>query len=205
MLAMTPQTFVFIGRSGCGKGTQVELLKKYLEEKGGLPVFFLENGQRFRDFAKREGNYTSDISRDTTLRGGLQPAFLAVHFWASGLIEGAKKDEHWMFDGICRRPDEAPMFAEALKFYGREGDNVHVVYVNVGKEWAIDKLLKRGRGDDTRESIEKRMGWFDRDVVPALEFLKKDSGFHYCDINGEQTVEQVHAEIMKLLGYGSDN
>ena len=28
-----PQTFIFVGRSGSGKGTQIELLQKYIKEQ----------------------------------------------------------------------------------------------------------------------------------------------------------------------------
>jgi ABC-type proline/glycine betaine transport system ATPase subunit len=38
----TPFSFVFIGRSGCGKGTQVALLQEYLQKHySEFPIFYL--------------------------------------------------------------------------------------------------------------------------------------------------------------------
>ena len=61
---MVPQTFIFIGRSGCGKGTQSELLHKYLDEhdKEEHLIFYLETGARFRDFIAKD-NFTSKLAK----------------------------------------------------------------------------------------------------------------------------------------------
>ena len=46
-----PKTFIFIGRSGCGKGTQSELfLNKFREIKKEEPIYYLESGKNFREF-----------------------------------------------------------------------------------------------------------------------------------------------------------
>ena len=62
------QTYIFIGRSGCGKGTQAELLKKYLESKK-KEVFYLESGTRFREFIFASG-HTANLSRALMEKGG---------------------------------------------------------------------------------------------------------------------------------------
>ena len=43
------------------------------------------------------------------------------------------------------------------------------------------------------------MSWFDADVKPAIGYLKENPNFNFIHINGEQTVEQVHAEILSKL------
>ena len=50
---MKLQTFIFIGRSGCGKGTQVALLQKYIKTQDyKRPILYIETGERFRQFIK---------------------------------------------------------------------------------------------------------------------------------------------------------
>jgi adenylate kinase family enzyme len=198
---MEPKTFIFIGRSGCGKGTQVDLLIKYLKERSPNPVFYMESGEKFREFVS-QSSHTADLAKKIMEAGGLQPAFLAIHIWSHLFIEQMLPDKHLIIDGTPRKLDEAKILDEALGFYGR--NNVFVVYMNVGRKWATDRLTGRGRADDIKaEDIEKRLNWFDTDVMPAVEHLKASPRFRFLDINGEQTIEEVHNEIMAKIGFKS--
>jgi len=195
---MKPETYIFIGRSGCGKGTQAELLKKYLESKGDQ-VFYLESGAKFRDFVLQSG-YTAKLSGEAMKRGELQPAFLAIHIWSHLMIEQMDEKKNLMIDGTPRKLDEAKILDEAFKFYGRKG--VKIIYVNVSDNWSIARLEGRGRADDkSLAEVKKRLAWFNTDVIPALDFYKNNPDYEYLDINGEQTIEQVQQEILSKLGF----
>lgn len=85
-----------------------------------------------------------------------------------------------------------------MKFYNRQ--NIHVVYINVSREWAIERLQGRGRFDDTdKTKVEKRLNWFDKDVAPAIEFFRNSPDVHFLDINGERSIEEIHTDIMSGL------
>ena len=79
----SPSTFIFIGRSGCGKGTHVDLfLKEFKELKPDESFCYIESGKKFRDFI--EGTtYSSELSKKIMEEGKLQPEFLAVWVWRS--------------------------------------------------------------------------------------------------------------------------
>ena len=196
---MSPQTFIFIGRSGCGKGTQVELLKKLTQEKDPQgEVFYLETGAKFRDFVKGD-TYSNKIALEIYKRGDRQPDFLAVHMWSHVLIEGFKGTEHAFFDGICRSKLEATTFTTAMEFYNR---HVTVIYINVSRAWSMERLLARGRDDDkSKEEIAKRLDWFDKDTYPAIEYFGQNDRYTLLDINGKQSIENVHKEIVEKLGW----
>jgi len=195
---MNSPTYIFIGRSGCGKGTQAELLKKYLEKKGEV-VFYLESGAKFRDFVSQSG-YTAQLSNTIMKKGELQPAFLAIHIWSHLMIEQMDEKKHLMIDGTPRKLAEAKILDEAFKFYGRK--DMKIIYVNVSDAWSIARLEGRGRADDkSLAEVKKRLAWFNTDVIPALDFYKNNSDYDYLDINGEQTIEQVQAEILTKLGF----
>ena len=77
---MNLQTIIFIGRSGCGKGTQRELLKKYIQKNDpGRQIFELETGARFREFVK-EDSYSAKLTKQIIDNGGLLPSFLPIKF-----------------------------------------------------------------------------------------------------------------------------
>ena len=192
-----PYTFVLIGKSGCGKGTQAELLIKYLKENTSNPVFYMESGMKFREFIS-SSSYTASLSNEIMKSGSLQPAFLAIHIWSHLMIEQMKEDKHIVIDGTPRKVDEAKILDEAFQFYKRE--NVYIINVNVSRKWSVDRLTGRGRADDKSiDEINKRLDWFETDVLPAMEELKKNSKNKYIEINGEQTIEDVHREILQKV------
>ena len=133
-------------------------------------------------------------------KGELQPAFLAIHIWSHLMIEQMDEKKHLMIDGTPRKLAEAKILDEAFKFYGRK--DMKIIYVNVSDAWSIARLEGRGRADDkSLAEVKKRLAWFNTDVIPALDFYKNNSDYDYLDINGEQTIEQVQAEILTKLGF----
>ena len=62
-------------------------------------------------------------------------------------------------------------------------------------------MMERKRSDDTPEKIQNRLSWYERDVVPSFEYFKGKDGYNFIKINGEQTVEDVHKDIIKALGF----
>ena len=90
----------------------------------------------------------------------------------------------------------------ALAFYKREKPTV--IYINVSTKWSDDRLLARGRHDDSSLSkINKRLKWFDDKVVPAIEYMKKNPFYNFIEVNGEQSIEKVHADIIAAYDYSS--
>ena len=59
--------------------------------------------------------------------------------------------------------------------------------------------MLRKRADDTEEAIKKRVEWYDRDVMPAVEFFRKNSYYNMHEINGEQLIENVSADIIESV------
>lgn len=196
---MTPQTFIFMGRSGCGKGTQAELLKTYVQEKDpNSEIFYLETGANFREFIKGQG-YSNELSNKIYVNGDRQPDFLAIWMWAHILLEKFKGTEHLFLDGITRSLPEAMAFTTALEFYGRKAT---VIFLNVSREWSEARLLARGRSDDrSKAEVIKRLNWFDRDSSPAIGYFKANEHYDVWQINGERTIEEIHHDIVQKLNW----
>jgi adenylate kinase family enzyme len=196
---MDLQTFIFIGRSGCGKGTQVEMLRKYIEERDDekRPIYYLETGARFRDFLSKDG-YSNKLAKEIAERSELQPSFLAVWMWSNNFLENLKGGEHLFIDGTPRTLPETYILETALGFYKR--GRAKIIYINVSREEAAKRLDLRGRSDDKKNGdIEKRLNWFDSDVVPAVMYLSQSKNHDFYDINGEQSVEDVHKELISKV------
>lgn len=196
---MTPQTFVFFGRAGSGKGTQAQLLIKYLNEHdSNRKCLYLETGEKLREFIKEE-NYSATLTKDVLETGGLMPAFMPIWLWTTFLVNNFTGEEHLVFDGLCRRKYEAPILDTALQFYKRK--NAVIVIIETSNEWSIQRSLARGRSDDDIAEIKKRLEWYDAEVVPATEYLEAQAGYKVIKVNGEQSIDEVHTDIVKALGW----
>ena len=194
---MNPQTYIFFGPSGAGKGTQAKLLIDKLKEKDSREVLYIETGQKFREFST-EASFTAKRAKEVMSSGGLLPEFLPIWIWTESLIKHVSGDEHMILDGLSRRVHEAPILDSAMKFYKRESPII--LALDVTREWAKDKMMGRGRMDDNENEVEKRIAWYYENVLPAMEFFKNDPYYRFISINGEQTIEDVHKEILEKIG-----
>jgi len=194
---MNLQTIVFIGRSGCGKGTQVEQFRNFLKNKDGREVFHLEAGDRFRSLIN-EKTYTSQLAKGVASKGGLQPEFLSIWAWTDKMVHSLGQDEHLLIDGTPRRLSEAKILESVFDFLSRT--EVSIVYLNVSRDWAIKRMQERGRNDDKElKDVIARLDWFETDVVPALDYYKSHKSHKFYEINGEQEIDKVSEDIIESL------
>ncbi|MEK7081472.1 MAG: nucleoside monophosphate kinase [Patescibacteria group bacterium] len=193
---MDLQTFIFIGRSGCGKGTQAILLREHFKKQNpGADIFYLETGAEFREFINSK-NYSSELSARIYLSGDRQPDFLAIFIWSQVLIKNLKGGEHLIIDGTPRSAHEAEILHTALSFYERK--NPVVIYLNISVEAAEERLRARKRIDDKDDKKnDKRLNWFETDVSPAIDFLKNNPRYRFLEVDGENSPEEIHEEIIK--------
>jgi len=194
---MNSKAFVFFGRSGCGKGTQAKLLADCLRGKG-REVLYVETGNAFREFTKEE-SLTSKNIQNILKNGHLIPVFLPIWVWTDFMIKNFTGKEDMILDGVCRRKEEAIALDSAFDFYQIEKPTV--ILMNVSKDWSYARMMERKRADDTPEKIQNRLNWYERDVVPSIEYFKKGIRYNFVEINGEQTIENVHEDIIKALGF----
>lgn len=193
---MNLHTVIFIGRSGCGKGTQADLLKERIHERdvSKKHILYVETGEKFRQFI-RGYSFSSKLSKTIYESDALQPAFLATLMWGGILLEELEENMHLFVDGAPRSLPEAKTLDTAMKFYKRERPTV--VHINVGRKWSEARLLTRGRMDDANLSkIDKRLDWFDEQVIPALDYYRTNPDYRFIEIDGEQTIEQVFSDLV---------
>jgi len=194
----SPKAFIFFGKSGSGKGTQANMLIDFLKEDNPeYKVLYTETGALLREYAGIENNYSASIIKNVLDEGGLLQEFVPITLWGNYLLKNVTGKEHLVFDGVSRREPEAPVLASAMKFYGIKNPNV--IFINVGDAWATQRLLERARFDDDKSAINERLAWFEKDVMPAVSYFKKSPDFTFHDINGEQSIDEVHNTILESL------
>lgn len=196
---MELQTVIFIGPSGCGKGTQAKLLKEYLEKHDTEhPTHYFQTGDKFREFMEGD-KHTHRKIKDVLSRGGLAPGFLPIWIWGSLFIEGVTGDDHIITDGFPRRAEESPILHTAFEFYERKQPTV--ISFEMPDDIIVERLVNgRKRFDDTPEKVAERLRWFRRDVSLAIKFFEENPYYRVHTVDGSRTVEEVHTTIIDVLG-----
>lgn len=191
---MNPITVLFFGTQGAGKGTQVKMLIERLKQQSDIGVITIDMGQHLRNL-RDTGTHTGKLVGEVIDAGQRMLDFMPIYLQTKVFVDGFTGSEHIVADGLARGADQTRAFDDMMKFYNRE---LHVINLVISDEVAVQRLLARGRNDDTEEAIRNRLAWTKTDVFPQLELLK-DRGRTIHTIDGEKTVEEAHQDILKAL------
>ena len=185
-----PLNFILFGRSGCGKGTQSDLIEKKFGK-----MLKVSSGDLLRNLAEQDTNAGRKI-KEVLVNGGLPFAEIAATLWMHEIAYTLKDDEGLICDGFPRRLEEAHNLYEFLKWLDRI-DDTKIILIEISREEAFKRLLDRGRIDDKEKAINERLDWFDEIVMPAVNFFKERGLL--VEVNGEQTPEKIHQDIMAKI------
>jgi len=212
---------ILLGKSGCGKGTQAELLKKKFS------LDYIGSGDLLRARAKKN-DFTGKKLKKSLLSGKLIPTPVILKFWIDKVeaLKSKKNIKGLLMDGNPRKILEAYFIDEALGWYDWD-KNIKVFEINISDKEAVFRLTKRRicinckeiipyvgefkklakcnkcggklvkRSDDTVKSAKNRLAWFKKEVHPIINYYKKSG--RLIKINGEQPIEDVFKDILKLL------
>jgi adenylate kinase len=180
---------LLVAPPGAGKGTQAAKLAAY------YGIVHLSSG----DLLRTEVAAETRIGRAAAAylrRGDLVPDELVIEMLTTPVLE-AVANGGYVLDGFprtLRQAEEAYRVAQRL-----EGIELQaVVHLTVSRQELRRRLLARaereGRSDDTESVIAHRLEVFDTETKPLLGFYA-ERGL-VADINGEQGVDQVFAEIV---------
>ena len=185
-----PVNLILFGRSGSGKGTQAELLAKHFNN-----ALHVSTGDLMRDLAAHDTDAGTKI-KEVLDSGGLPFDYMATTLWMHEISYKLKKNESLVCDGMPRRLNEAENLYNFLSWLERL-ENTKALVIEISREEAIKRLVKRGRGDDDEKAINKRLDWYEDRVVPAITFFK-DKGL-VIKVNGEQSIDEVFKEILSKI------
>lgn len=182
------RTIFFIGKPGCGKGTQA----KYLSEKTGWQV--ISAGSQFRALAAEDTPVGRKIKSEINV-GDLAPHWFAMYLYLRALF-AVGTDANIIFDGFNRKVPEAELVISSLKWLERPFVvvNIAVSDAEVERRLAGRKIVE-GRADDN--AVEERLKEYREYTEPAIDIFR--AGGHLIEVNGEQAPEAIAADIAKAL------
>lgn len=172
---------ILMGMTGAGKGTQAQMLV----EKG---YSHISSGELFRAYAtdeQRERLMRGELMRDDELFNIVEKALATVPDLEKCILDGVVRSipqADWLLDQVAK---------------GRFKITA-IIHIAVSEDVIKKRLMARGRSDDTEASIAKRIEEYHKNTEPILEYLEA-KGIKVCHIDGDQTPEAVHQDILRCL------
>ena len=176
---------LFVGPPGAGKGTQAALVASRL----GVP--HISTGEMFRQQVATGTALGRQVQALMEL-GAYVPDELTVAMLAQRM-ELPDTEKGFILDGFPRTIGQVRSLDDLL---GADGLD-RVVLFEVDEDRLVQRMLSRGRADDSEETIRSRFKVYEEQTAPLLE-LYRDRGL-LVSVDGEGDVEEVTERILRAL------
>lgn len=177
---------IFLGPPGAGKGTQAKLLAELLE------IPHISTGDILRG-AIAKGTPLGQKAKSYVDQGLLVPDELLLDLVRDRLNQ---PDAHkgWILDGFPRNVSQASFLEKLLQELNQSCDCVNL---EVPDDVLIERLLGRGRPDDTPETIRTRLEVYHNETAPLIDFYRDRSTLRA--INGDRPLEEVTESLKHVV------
>ena len=183
------------GLPGSGKRVQVAELCRFVEERGQT-CQVIEVGNCLRSMVAQDTSPVAMSLAEVMHKGRLVPEIFPLYILAKEVIENPLADVV-IVDGFGRRLSELKM---VLSFLEMLNYRVEAFLLDVSVSEARERLLSRGRVDDTPDAIDSRIRIYCKDTKVALRYLRRNKDrvcLHVVDGVGD--VDEVHQRLLTHL------
>jgi adenylate kinase len=173
-----------LGLAGSGKSTQAQALATKLN----CP--WISMSQLLRE-------YGDDQVRAQMLEGKIIDDKITLRILDEDLKRKKADKKECIIDGWPRAITQAEWLAQKVK----SGDIMMsgVVHLKAHQGIAKERLIHRGRVDDTEEAITQRFKDYKTTILPILDYLATH-GFKIYEVDGDGPIDEVEQRIDQLLG-----
>lgn len=178
---------IFLGPPGAGKGTQASLLAKFYS------IPHISTGEILRG-AITEQTPLGQQAQSYMDKGELVPDSLILELIKERLGQ-PDAEKGWILDGFPRTVPQAVFLDKLLEEQNHTSERV--LNLDVPDEVILERLLQRGRKDDTEETIRRRLEVYREQTAPLIEYYRDRGTLHYIDGNRspEEVTEALKAAI----------
>ena len=176
---------LFLGAPGAGKGTQAQLLSQ------SNSYLHLSTGELLRKEIEMNTNLGKQV-KDIINRGELVSDELVLKIVRQNLDSD---NNGWILDGYPRNLSQANSLNEVLNEINQPLEVVF--YLDIPEEVLIERLLLRGRKDDTEEAIRTRVNIYKKTTQPLIKYFKELSLLEYIDANRD--LKTISSDIKRKM------
>ncbi|KAA0210173.1 MAG: adenylate kinase [Ignavibacteriaceae bacterium] len=179
---------IIFGPPGAGKGTQAEIIA----DKLNLDHF--STGQILRE-AVTAGTDLGKKAKAIMDSGHLVPDEIMIGIVEQSLAERSESNG-FILDGFPRTLAQAIALTGIFSKLGF--DDVKVINLIVKDEELIERMLSRGRSDDTEDAVKNRLAVYKESTAPVLDYFRKN-GNAIFDITGAGEINDINDQILKSI------
>jgi len=176
---------VFLGPPGAGKGTQAERVAEALD------LAHVSTGEMFRWHVSEGTELGLEVSAIME-RGDLVPDSLTISM-LNDHIHRSQATNGYILDGFPRTRPQAEALDAAIGSEALSG----VVVLDVPEAMLIERLLSRGRADDSEDSVRNRLNLYAEDTEPLIDFYRLRG--IVVSVNGVGGVDDITPRILAAL------
>lgn len=178
---------IFLGAPGAGKGTQAKELAALYH------IPHISTGDILREAVAQKTDLGVKAKKYMD-QGLLVPDQLVVNLIRDRLSHSDTQDG-WILDGFPRTVVQAE-FLDQLLAQIQQPYNAAINF-DVPDEVLVQRLLGRGRQDDTEEVIRKRLQVYHEQTSPLIDYYSGHQKL--LNVNGNLSMEQVTDEVKRQL------
>lgn len=175
---------LFVGPPGAGKGTQAERVAKE------LGIAHVSTGDMFRalDDSTDLGRRVKQIMES----GGYVSDDIVIEMLEARIAQDDAADGY-ILDGFPRTVPQAEALDEFLGDYGLDA----VVLFEIDTDVVVQRMLDRGRADDTEETIRTRLEVYAEQTEPLIGRYEGRGLVRRVDAEGE--IDDITQRVLDTL------
>lgn len=178
---------ILLGAPGAGKGTQAKALAALVQ------IPHISTGDILRESVAQQ-TPLGVKAQSYMEQGNLVPDDLVMALIKERLSQ-SDAQKGWILDGFPRNESQAAFLDELLE----EMDQAYRYAVNleVPDDVLVQRMLGRGRADDTEEVIRRRLQVYHQQTAPLIDFYQ--ARHKLVSIDGNVAPEVVLDKLKSLL------
>ena len=176
---------LFLGPPGAGKGTQAALISE------SHSYLHLSTGELLRQEVDKKTSLGAQV-KEIINSGKLVDDALVLEIVKQNL---SLSNQGWILDGYPRNIAQADSLNNVLNELNQPLEKVF--YLNLNEETLVNRLLNRGRTDDSEKIIRTRLDIYRETTQPLIGYYQSLNILDYID--GDRDLKTISEEIKQKM------
>lgn len=180
---------VLFGIQGSGKGTQASLLLQHYTDT----FSYFSSGDLFRALSTRE-NAIGKYVKSRIAQGELIDDRVTNHLFSAYFYTVLDEKKNMLLDGY---PRSIAQLDSIFALLDKENRSALAIRYQVDDEVVQERMMSRGRDDDTPQAIQKRIQGFYDQTMPVIKHFEQHADL--VVVNADDSIANIHQKTIEAI------